>query len=53
MEVEESRFKSGIRKKVFSVRVVRQWNEVPEENVGAPSLEVFIAKLDGALRNVV
>ena len=34
------------------MRVVRQWHRLPRE-VGAPSLEVFKARLDGALRNLV
>ena len=29
-------------------RVVRHWNEAPLEVVGAPSLEVLKARLDGA-----
>ncbi|KFP03259.1 hypothetical protein N300_09649, partial [Calypte anna] len=44
------RFRLDIRKKFFSVRVVRHW---PEDAVDAPSLEVFKARLDGALSNLV
>ncbi|GAB0192071.1 triadin [Grus japonensis] len=40
-------------KKFFSTRVVRHWNRLPREAVGAPSLEVFKARLDGALGNLV
>jgi len=29
--------------------VVRHWHRLPREAVGAPSLEVFEARLDGAL----
>jgi len=39
--------------KFFSVRVVRHWNRLPGEVVAAPSLEVFKARLDGALNNLV
>ena len=33
--------------------VVRHWNRLPREDVDAPSLEVFKARLDGALSNLV
>jgi len=33
--------------------VVRHWHRLPREAVGAPSLEVFKARLDGALSNLV
>ena len=42
-----------IRKKFFPVSMVRHWNRLPREVVEAPSLEVFKARLDGALGNVV
>jgi len=35
------------------VRVVRYWNRLPREAVDAPSLEVFKARLDGALGSLV
>ena len=38
---------------LFTVRVVRSWNRLPREAVHAPSLEVFRAKLGGALDNLV
>ena len=31
----------------------RHWHWLPREAVGAPSLEVFKARLDGALGNLV
>ena len=33
----------------FTVGMVRCWNRLPREAVDAPSLEVFKARLDGAL----
>jgi len=35
------------------VRVVSHRNRLPREHVDAPSLEVFKARLDGALSNLV
>ncbi|KFU85537.1 hypothetical protein M959_06145, partial [Chaetura pelagica] len=52
-KLEESRFKLDIRKKFFTLRVVRHWNRLPREVVDAPSLEEFKARLDGALSNLV
>ncbi|KFO60087.1 hypothetical protein N302_10816, partial [Corvus brachyrhynchos] len=43
----------GIRKRIFTVRVVSHWNRLPREGVDVPSLEVFKARLDGALSNLV
>ena len=37
----------------FTMRVVRHWHRLPGEVVDAPSLEVFKARLDGALSNLV
>jgi len=42
-----------VRKKFFTPRAVRHWHRLPREAVAAPSLEVFKARLDGALRNLV
>ncbi|KFU88034.1 hypothetical protein M959_14319, partial [Chaetura pelagica] len=42
-----------IRKKFFTVRVVRHWSRLPKEAVDAPSLKVFKARSDGALSNLV
>jgi len=42
-----------MRKKFFTLRVARHWNRVPREDVDAPSLEMFKARLDGALSNLV
>ena len=35
------------------MRVVRHWNRLPSETVDAPSQEVFEARLDEALGNLV
>ncbi|KFM06697.1 hypothetical protein AS27_02856, partial [Aptenodytes forsteri] len=50
---KEGRFRLDIKKKFFTMRVVRHWNRLPREVVDAPSLEVFKARLDGALSNLI
>ncbi|KFV17998.1 hypothetical protein N340_03287, partial [Tauraco erythrolophus] len=52
-KLEKGRFRLNIRKKFFTLRVVRYWNRLLREVVAAPSLEVFKAKLDEALGNLV
>ncbi|KGL86313.1 hypothetical protein N301_12791, partial [Charadrius vociferus] len=53
-KLKEGRFRLDIRKKFFTVRVVRHWNRLlPREAVDAPSLKVFKARLDGALSTLV
>jgi len=51
--LKEGRFRVGIWKKFFSVRVMRRCNRFPQEVVDDSSLEVFKARLDGALSNLV
>ncbi|KFQ85052.1 hypothetical protein N337_10017, partial [Phoenicopterus ruber ruber] len=52
-KMKESRFRLDRWKEFFPVRVVRHWKRLPREVVDAPSLEVFPARLDGALSNLV
>ncbi|GAB0207194.1 hypothetical protein GRJ2_003185000 [Grus japonensis] len=52
-KLKEGRFRLDVRKKFFTVRAMRHWNSLPREVVEAPSLEVFKARLDEALGNVV
>ncbi|KFP13993.1 hypothetical protein Z169_02152, partial [Egretta garzetta] len=52
-KLNQGRFILDIRKKFFTVRVVKHWNRLPREVVEAPSLEAFKARLDGALSNLI
>jgi len=52
-QLKESRFRLDLRKKFFTMRVVKHWHKLPRQAVGAPSLAVFKARLDGALSNLV
>ncbi|KFR09643.1 hypothetical protein N306_11230, partial [Opisthocomus hoazin] len=52
-KLKEGSFRLDIRKKFFTMRVVRHWHRLPREAVDAPSLQVFKARLDGALSNLV
>jgi len=51
--LKEGRFRLDLRNKSFLMRVVTHWNRLPREAVDVPSLEVFMARLDGALSNLV
>ncbi|KFQ08150.1 hypothetical protein N330_03231, partial [Leptosomus discolor] len=46
-------FRLEIRRKFFTLRVVRHWNRLPKEAVDAPSLAVFKARLDEAFSSLV
>ncbi len=52
-KLEEGRFRLDIRKKVFTVRLERDWKKLLREVVDARCLEAFIARLDGASSNLV
>ncbi|KGL91077.1 hypothetical protein N301_01733, partial [Charadrius vociferus] len=49
--LKEGRFRLAIRKKFFTMRVVKHGNRLPREVVDAPFLELFKARLDEALSN--
>ena len=46
-KLKEERFRLDIRRKYFIQMVGRHWHKLPREVVGAPSLEVLKARLDG------
>ncbi|KFV41164.1 hypothetical protein N341_04271, partial [Tyto alba] len=52
-KLKEGRCILDIRKKFFTVMVVRHWHRVPREAVAAPSLAGFKARLDRALSTLV
>jgi len=52
-KLRQGRFRLDIRKKFFTLRVMKHWNRLPREAMEVPSLETFKARLDGALSNLV
>jgi len=47
-KLKEKRFRLDVRRKFFT-HMARHCHRLPRETVGAPSLEVLKARLDGAL----
>ncbi|KFO78635.1 hypothetical protein N303_05011, partial [Cuculus canorus] len=52
-KLERGRFRLDIRKNFFTMRVMRHWHRLLGEVEDASSLEVFKARLDGALGSLV
>ncbi|KFQ63286.1 hypothetical protein N334_12612, partial [Pelecanus crispus] len=52
-KLKKNRFRLDIRKKFFTMRVVKHWNRLPREAEEAPSLEILKVRLDGALSNLI
>ena len=53
LKLKDKRFRLAIKKKFFTVRVVRHWNRLPREVVDAQFLEGFNVRLDQALSNLI
>jgi len=52
-KLREDRFRLNIKKKFFTMSVVKHGNKLPGEVVEASSQETFKARLDGALSNPI
>ncbi|KAK4815282.1 hypothetical protein QYF61_024041 [Mycteria americana] len=52
-KLREGRFRLHLRKRFFTMRVVRHWHRLPREVGDAPSPETFRVRLDGALSNLI
>lgn len=53
VKLQGKRFSLDVRKKFLTVRVINQWNRLPREVVGSPSMEVFKQRLDSHLSEMV
>ncbi|GAB0210079.1 hypothetical protein GRJ2_003473700 [Grus japonensis] len=53
MKLHQGKFRSDIRKRFFTERVVSHWNRVPREVVMAPSLSDFKEHLDDTLSHMI
>ena len=52
-KLKEGRFIFDVSEKFFTEKVVRCWSRLPRDVVDALSLEVFKARLDGALCSLI
>ena len=46
MKLQKPKCKTALRQHFFSLRVIENWNSLPEEVVTAPPLNVFKGRLD-------
>lgn len=53
LKLGQARLKLDIRKKLFTMAVVRHWNRCAREFANVSSLEVFKTRLDEDLSNLV
>ena len=51
-KLKEGKFRLGVKRRFFTVRLLRHWNWLPSEAVSPPSLETLKVRLDRALSNL-
>ncbi|KFQ37577.1 hypothetical protein N332_02471, partial [Mesitornis unicolor] len=49
----QGRFRSELRRKFFTERVIRSWHRLPREVVESPSLDMFKERVDEVLKDMV
>ena len=52
-KLKEEKFRLDIRKKFFTMKIVRHWHRLPKEAVDTLSLAVLKARLERALSTLV
>ncbi|KFZ68171.1 hypothetical protein N338_00737, partial [Podiceps cristatus] len=52
-KLKEGRYRIDVRKKFFTMQVVKHWHRLPREVAEVPSLDTFKARVDVALRNLI
>ncbi|KFO88224.1 hypothetical protein N320_11323, partial [Buceros rhinoceros silvestris] len=52
-KLKEERFRLDIRKKFFTMNVVKHWNRFPREVVDVPTMETFSIRLERTLSNLM
>ena len=46
-KLKDGRFRLDMRKKIFTIMLVKHWHRLPREVVDAPSLETSKVRLEG------
>ena len=52
-KLKERRYRTDIRKKLFTMSMMGHWNRLPREAVNVLSLELFKARVGEALGNLI